>query len=1477
MTSLRRLLGRVHERQLPSSSSAPGADDASELREAEGQSGLHGAAASGNLAKLQQHWWKKRLFINGRDKEKQTPLHLACTNGHADVVEFLAGHKCQLNPKDKWKKSPLMKAVQHEHRDCAAILLKHGANPNLGGPSGNTALHIAVLVRSKPLVTVLLEHQADIEAKNVLGYTPFLLAVTTRCEEMMEFLVQRGADVHVRDSAQRNALMLAMIGNDPNIVRRLLQYGVDLSAEDHLGRTAEFYTISYPNDDISRQLEQYKKQKSKNSATETNAPAEHDDKALAEHDTCSTEESAEKPKNILAQITQDKDILLPKKDRIPAEGAEKQKSLDCAPDTQVEDELSSKTLEKKKGSSALHAHPLLSQCSKGVSQVTKAEQMEDDFSLPESQVEDECSFKSLNKKGSIVVHSQPVSAQCSKGVSQVTKAEQKKDDFSLSEFEVEDECSFKSLNKKGSIVVHSQPVSAQCSKGVSQVTKAEQKEDDFSLSQFEVEDECSFKSLNKKGSIVVHSQPVSAQCSKGVSQVTKAEQKEDDFSLSEFEVEDECSFKSLNKKGSIVVHSQPVSAQCSKGVSQVTKAEQKKDDFSLSEFEVEDEQSTKPIHKKKRSIVVHSQPVSAQCSKGVSQVTKAEQKEDDFSLSEFEVEDECSFKSLNKKGSIVVHSQPVSAQCSKGVSQVTKAEQKKDDFSLSEFEVEDEQSTKPIHKKKRSIVVHSQPVSAQCSKGVSQVTKAEQKEDDFSFPESQVEDEQSTKPIHKKKRSIVVHSQPVSAQCSKGVSQVRKAEQKKDDFSLPESQVEDECSFKSLNKKGSIVVHSQPVSAQCSKGVSQVTKAEQKEDDFSFPESQVEDEQSTKPIHKKKRSIVVHSQFVSAQCSKDVSPVTKAEQKKDDFSFPESQVEDEQSTKPIHKKKRSIVVHSQPVSAQCSKGVSQVRKAEQKKDDFSLPESQVEDECSFKSLNKKGSIVVHSQPVSAQCSKGVSQVTKAEQKEDDFSLSQFEVEDEQSTKPIHKKKRSIVVHSQPVSAQCSKDVSPVTKAEQKKDDFSFPESQVEDEQSTKPIHKKKRSIVVHSQPVSAQCSKGVSQVRKAEQKKDDFSLPESQVEFEALVKPLHNKKCSCASHAKPLSAQCNKGVSQVRKAEQKKDDFSLPESQVEFEALVKPLHNKKCSCASHAKPLSAQCNKGVSAAEVADWKKDLFSLPHSQRQAMQLKQPLDNALKRAALAEASLKFEKQHIKQLQKLKVDLKRSKAQVQELKKQHVCTNRYVKSLKNTLRDKERELTSLQTLDALLATSTDTQVLKDHVHRLQLETAKLEATVQYQAKTTEILENNLQIFCSISCSLDDCRASFQITQTAKEHQNWQQKSEKIKTLSDKACQTEELLDAVEEGKIKPEEEHSRLVMLTQKSPPKTVLYAWEEPRQNFQGKTKNSCSEEANKADKLERMVTNAALMAPQCTHSHTDAVEKGHAVDKLKSIPRLKVFRMDEVWKP
>lgn len=137
----------------------------------------------------------------------RTPLHLACINGHADVVQFLVEKKCKLNPCDKFNKSPLMKvcrrgicslifddahtfqcwhgpevrnidvgsyssfvsyfqAVENQHRDCAAILLEHGADPNRKAVSGNTALHFAVMLSSKSLVELLLEHGADIDAKN---------------------------------------------------------------------------------------------------------------------------------------------------------------------------------------------------------------------------------------------------------------------------------------------------------------------------------------------------------------------------------------------------------------------------------------------------------------------------------------------------------------------------------------------------------------------------------------------------------------------------------------------------------------------------------------------------------------------------------------------------------------------------------------------------------------------------------------------------------------------------------------------------------------------------------------------------------------------------------------------------------------------------------------------------------------------------------------------------------------------------------------------------------------------------------------------------------------------------------------------------------------------------------------------------------------------------------------------------------------
>ncbi|KAM7074356.1 uncharacterized protein J5F26_017420 isoform 3-T3 [Ciconia maguari] len=192
------LLRRVRERPPSGSASAPCAVGAPELQE-KGRGGLHSAAASGDLAQLQRRWWWKRLRINKRDAKKQTPLHLACANGHTDVVRFLAGEKCQLNPRDNFKKTPLMK----------------------------------------------------------LGYTPLAVAITEHCEEMVEFLLQKGADVHARDQHLRTTLMVAVHAGDKNVIRLLLQHGADLSHEDIFGSTAMYYASLCANADIPNQLEEY--------------------------------------------------------------------------------------------------------------------------------------------------------------------------------------------------------------------------------------------------------------------------------------------------------------------------------------------------------------------------------------------------------------------------------------------------------------------------------------------------------------------------------------------------------------------------------------------------------------------------------------------------------------------------------------------------------------------------------------------------------------------------------------------------------------------------------------------------------------------------------------------------------------------------------------------------------------------------------------------------------------------------------------------------------------------------------------------------------------------------------------------------------------------------------------------------------------------------------------------------------------------
>ncbi|XP_035750806.1 ankyrin repeat domain-containing protein 26 [Egretta garzetta] len=186
-----------------------------------------------------------------------TPLHLACANGHVDVVTYLVENNCKLNLFDNDNRSPLMKAVQCQQEKCVSILLENGADPNLADADGNTALHLAVISPNTSVAGLLLEHNANIDAQNKEGYTPLILAVSEHHEDMVEFLLKKGADVHARDQCERTPLMTAASGGELNLIKVLLRYGADVSHKDTNGWTAEDYAVIHGYSSLSKQLAEY--------------------------------------------------------------------------------------------------------------------------------------------------------------------------------------------------------------------------------------------------------------------------------------------------------------------------------------------------------------------------------------------------------------------------------------------------------------------------------------------------------------------------------------------------------------------------------------------------------------------------------------------------------------------------------------------------------------------------------------------------------------------------------------------------------------------------------------------------------------------------------------------------------------------------------------------------------------------------------------------------------------------------------------------------------------------------------------------------------------------------------------------------------------------------------------------------------------------------------------------------------------------
>lgn len=193
------------------------------FEEQDGQSALHQAAQSGQIAFLQT-LLDRGFSVDARNEDMETALYVATGAGHRLAVRLLLDNGADIELMCVHQ-MPLHLAVSLGNYYMVELLLNYGANIEARA-IGRTALHLAAAAGDGEMIRLLLDMGADIEAPTHSGEL-FLFYRYIDRNGLVKRSLSQGAENIPQDALKWTALHLAASIGDDKTVRLLLHHGAN--------------------------------------------------------------------------------------------------------------------------------------------------------------------------------------------------------------------------------------------------------------------------------------------------------------------------------------------------------------------------------------------------------------------------------------------------------------------------------------------------------------------------------------------------------------------------------------------------------------------------------------------------------------------------------------------------------------------------------------------------------------------------------------------------------------------------------------------------------------------------------------------------------------------------------------------------------------------------------------------------------------------------------------------------------------------------------------------------------------------------------------------------------------------------------------------------------------------------------------------------------------------------------------------------